>query len=68
MNEHRIVLVIDATYRTDDPTATIASLLTQHDAITVRRAQSTPAHENWVLVNESADGIIDILENAHAPE
>jgi hypothetical protein len=68
MNEHRIVLVIDATYRTDDPDQTIAALMDQHHAITSKRAQARPVHQTYALIGESADHLIDLLEENHAPE
>ncbi len=71
MNEHRIVIVIDAVYRTDDPAETVRHLMDAHYAITSKRAQAKPARHSWALVGASAERVINTinnLENAHAPE
>lgn len=66
MKEHRIVLVIAATYRTDDPALTTRLLVESHYAITSKRAQASPAPRTYALTGEPADQLTDTLENFDA--
>jgi hypothetical protein len=66
MTEHRIVLVIDAVYRTDDPQLTIRHLVEKHYAVTAKRAQ--PFSRMSVLLEPSATELINSLERIDAPE
>jgi hypothetical protein len=62
VNEHRIVIVIDAVYRTDDPDRTRNHLMGQHYEITSKRAQAVPARHAWGLIDSSADEFITLME------
>lgn len=68
MTEHRIVLIIDATYRTADLADTVRALMTQHYQITSKRAQASPARHAYALTGEAAAELITILEMSNAPE